>query len=180
MGIKTYYNLAEDGVDAIADFVKGILPEDNVAPGSYYEVQKLVAGLGLSCRVIDVCGQPHDLLEADEQWVTCKFCGKPRYKDTSGRIRCHIKGCGICLCGKVAEVVSACERTKTTNEMACGALSDGEIGHPSIWRGSISNQSIPTLRMREEMSTLDYVSMVSAVWQEWKTIFSMAVILTPY
>ena len=28
-------------------------------------------------------------------------------------------------------------------------------------RGSISNQSIPTLRMREEMSTLDYVLMVS-------------------
>ena len=38
MGIKTYYNLAEDCVDAIAYFVKGILPEDNVAPGSYYEV----------------------------------------------------------------------------------------------------------------------------------------------
>ncbi|CAN6978799.1 unnamed protein product [Brassica rapa subsp. trilocularis] len=48
MGIKTDYNLAEDCVDAIADYVKGILPEDNVAPGSYYEVQKLVAGLGLS------------------------------------------------------------------------------------------------------------------------------------
>ncbi|CAN6917991.1 unnamed protein product, partial [Brassica oleracea] len=28
-------------------------------------------------------------------------------------------------------------------------------------RGSISNQSIPTLRMREEMSTLDYILMVS-------------------
>ena len=55
MGIKTDYNLAEDCVDAIADFVKGILPEDNVAPGSYYEVQKLVAGLGLSYQVIDVC-----------------------------------------------------------------------------------------------------------------------------
>ncbi|RID62779.1 hypothetical protein BRARA_E01827 [Brassica rapa] len=48
MGIKTDYNLAEDCVDAIADYVKGILPEDNVAPGSYYDVQKIVAGLGLS------------------------------------------------------------------------------------------------------------------------------------
>ncbi|WZY94934.1 hypothetical protein YC2023_067263 [Brassica napus] len=33
----------------------GILPEDNLAPGSYYEVQKLVAGLQLPYEVIYVC-----------------------------------------------------------------------------------------------------------------------------
>ena len=87
MGIKKDYNLAEDCVDAIADFVKDILPEDNVAPGSYYEVQKLVAGLGLSYQVIDVCSDNCMIYwRADEQRVTCKFCGKPRYKDTSGRV----------------------------------------------------------------------------------------------
>lgn len=32
MSIKTDYNLSEDCVDAIADFVKGILPEDNFSP----------------------------------------------------------------------------------------------------------------------------------------------------
>ncbi|WZZ52503.1 hypothetical protein YC2023_052610 [Brassica napus] len=68
MGIKTYYNLAEDCVDAIADFVKGILSEDNVALGSYYEVQKLVAGLGLSYQVIDVCSDNYMIYwRADEQ-----------------------------------------------------------------------------------------------------------------
>lgn len=46
MGIKTNYNLAEEYVDAIADFVRGVLPEDNRAP-IYYEVQKLVADLSL-------------------------------------------------------------------------------------------------------------------------------------
>ncbi|WZZ52222.1 hypothetical protein YC2023_052329 [Brassica napus] len=37
------------------DYGVGILPEDNLAPGSYYEVQKLVAGLQLPYEVIDVC-----------------------------------------------------------------------------------------------------------------------------
>lgn len=46
MGIKTNYNLAEEYVDAIADFVRGVLPEDNRVP-IYYEVQKLVADLSL-------------------------------------------------------------------------------------------------------------------------------------
>jgi len=31
MGIKTDYNLSEDCVDAITDFVKDLLPEDNLA-----------------------------------------------------------------------------------------------------------------------------------------------------
>ena len=54
MGIKIYYNLAEECVDAIADFVIGVLPEDNLAPGSYYEAQKIVVGLNLPYEVIDV------------------------------------------------------------------------------------------------------------------------------
>ena len=63
MDIKIDYNLAEEYVDAIADFVKGALPEDNLAHGSYYEVQKLVAGLNLPYEVIDVCIAMHDILE---------------------------------------------------------------------------------------------------------------------
>ena len=55
MGIKTYYNLAEECVDAIADFVRGVMQEDNIASGSYYEVQKIVAGFNLPYEVIDVC-----------------------------------------------------------------------------------------------------------------------------
>lgn len=42
-------------MDAIANFVRGVLPEDNLAPASHYEVQKIVAGLGLRYQVINVC-----------------------------------------------------------------------------------------------------------------------------
>ena len=55
MGIKTDYNLAEECMDAIVDFVRGVMQEDNIAPGSYYEVQKIVAGFNLPYEVIDVC-----------------------------------------------------------------------------------------------------------------------------
>ena len=44
MGIKIDYNLVEECMDAIIDFVKGILFEDNFVSGLYYEVQKFVVG----------------------------------------------------------------------------------------------------------------------------------------
>jgi len=79
MGIKTEYHLSEDFVDAITDFVKDLLPEDNLAPGTYYEVQKLVAGLGLPYLVIDVCIDNCMLFwREDSDRLTCKFCRKPR------------------------------------------------------------------------------------------------------
>ncbi|XP_010507019.1 PREDICTED: uncharacterized protein LOC104783577 [Camelina sativa] len=56
MTIKTDYNLAEECVDAITDFVKDLLPVDNHFPGTYYEIQKLVSGLGLPYQMIDTAG----------------------------------------------------------------------------------------------------------------------------
>lgn len=47
MVTKKNYNLAEKYVDMFADFVRGIISKDNLALGSYYKIQKLVAGLGL-------------------------------------------------------------------------------------------------------------------------------------
>ena len=55
MAIKSDFNLAEDCVDSVASFVKEYLPEDNMCPASYEEVDKLVSGLGLPFQVIDVC-----------------------------------------------------------------------------------------------------------------------------
>lgn len=87
MGIKIDYNLAEECVDAITDFVRDVLPEDNLAPGSYYEVQKLVAGLGLPYQVIDVCIDNCMIYwREDENIKICKFCQKPRFQETSGRV----------------------------------------------------------------------------------------------
>ena len=132
MGIKTDYNLAEDCVDAIADFVKGILPEDNVAPGSYYEVQKLVAGLGLSYQVIDVCRDNCMIYwRADEQRVSCKFCGKPRYKDTSGRVPVPYKRMWYLPLTERLQRLYLSERTAQPMRWHAEHSTDGEIRHPS-------------------------------------------------
>ena len=96
MGIKTDYNLSEDCVNAITDFVKDLLPEDNLASGTYYEVQKLVAGLGLLYQVIDVCIDNCMLFwREDSDRLTYKFYRKPGYRETSGRSQFHTNRCGI-------------------------------------------------------------------------------------
>lgn len=86
MSIKTEWNLAEECVDAIADFAKDYMPEENLAPGSYYEIQKMVSGLGLPYEMIDVCRDNCMIFWRDDSNLeTCKWCGKQRYKETSGR-----------------------------------------------------------------------------------------------
>ncbi|WZZ75342.1 hypothetical protein YC2023_086712 [Brassica napus] len=132
MGIKTDYNLAEDCVDAIADFVKGILPEDNVASGSYYEVQKLVAGFGLSYQVIDVCSDNCMIYwRADEHRVTYKFCGKARYKDTSGRVPVPFKRMWYLPLTKRLQRLYQSERTTQPMRWHAEHSTNGEIRHPS-------------------------------------------------
>ncbi|XP_056864276.1 uncharacterized protein LOC130511354 [Raphanus sativus] len=112
MGIKTDYNLAEECMDAITDFVKGILPEDNVAPGSYYEVQKLVAGLQLPYEVIDVCIDNCMIYwRADETRNECKFCGKPRFQETRGRVPIPFKRMWYLPLTERLKRLYQCERT---------------------------------------------------------------------
>ena len=63
-------------MDVIADFVRGVLPEDN-----------LVAGLNLLYLAIDVCIDNYMIhWRVDENHDKFKFCGKPYYQDTSGRV----------------------------------------------------------------------------------------------
>ncbi|XP_056858427.1 uncharacterized protein LOC130507800, partial [Raphanus sativus] len=132
MSIKSDYNLAEDCVDAIADFVKGVLPEDNVAPGSYYEVQKLVAGLGLSYQVIDVCRDNCMIYwRADEQLDACKFCGKARYKDTGGRVPVPYKRMWYLPLTERLQRLYLSERTAQPMRWHAEHSTDGEIRHPS-------------------------------------------------
>ena len=112
MSIKTDYNLAEECMDAITDFVKGILPEDNLAPGSYYEVQKLVAGHQLPYEVIDVCTDNCMIYwRADETRNVCKFCGKPRYQEIRGRVPIPFKRMWYLPLTKRLKRLYQCERT---------------------------------------------------------------------
>ncbi|XP_033148227.1 uncharacterized protein LOC103868691 isoform X1 [Brassica rapa] len=137
MGIKTYYNLAEECVDAIADFVKGVLPEDNLAPGSYYEVQKLVAGLNFPYEVIDVCIDNCMIYwREDENQDNCKFYEKPRYHDMSGRVPVPYKRIWYFPLTERLKRLYQSERTAQPMRWhAEHSTDDGQIRHPSDAKG---------------------------------------------
>jgi len=62
--LKPEYNLQHRAVDAITAFMKKICSDNNDMAGNYYEIKKLLAGLELPRRKIDVCTQRlHVILE---------------------------------------------------------------------------------------------------------------------
>ncbi|XP_024013103.1 uncharacterized protein LOC112087314 [Eutrema salsugineum] len=132
MGIKTDFNLSEECVDAIADFVKDILPENNLAPASYYEIEKLVRGLGLPYQMIDVCIDNCMLYWRETvDRSTCYFCRKPRYKDTWGRVRVPQKRMWYLPLTERLKRLYQSERTASAMRWHAEHTSDGEIAHPS-------------------------------------------------
>ena len=97
MSIKTEWNLAEDCVDAIADFAKDYMPADNLAPGSFYEIQKLVSGLGLPYEMIDVCRD--NCMIFGEMTAIWKHASGVESKDLRKRLgekKFLTRECGIC------------------------------------------------------------------------------------
>ena len=132
MTLKTDYNLAEECVDAIADFVRDVLHEDNLASGSYYEVQKLVAGLGLPYQVIDVCIDNCMIYwREDENRKKCKFCQKPRFQETSGRVPVPYKRMWYLPLTERLKRLYQSERTTGTMRWHAEHSTDGQITHPS-------------------------------------------------
>ena len=86
MGIKTDFNLSEDCIDAFADLFYDYLPEGNLAPRSYYAIQKLVAGLRLPYQMIDVCRDNCMIFWREDAILEyCRFCGKERFQVSTGR-----------------------------------------------------------------------------------------------
>lgn len=80
MNIKTDHNLPETCIDASQSF-KEYLPEDSQCAESYYEIQKLVHGLGLPSEMIDVCIDNRMIYWGeDAELVECRFFKKPRFK----------------------------------------------------------------------------------------------------
>ncbi|XP_024010229.1 uncharacterized protein LOC112085259 [Eutrema salsugineum] len=132
MTIKMDFNLAEDCVDAIADFVKDILPEDNISPVSYYEIQKLVSGLGLPYEMIDVCIDNCMIFwRNNEHRLKYKFCHKPRYQETSSRVPVPHKRIWYLPIKERLKRLYQSERTAAPMRWHAQHNSDGEIAHPS-------------------------------------------------
>ena len=132
MNIKTEYNLSEDCVDAIADFVKDLLPEPNLAPGSYYEIQKLVSSLGLPYQMIDVCVDNCMIFWRDTVNLdACTFCQKPRFQVTSGKSRVPFKRMWYLPITDRLKRLYQSERTAGPMRWHAEHSSDGNISHPS-------------------------------------------------
>lgn len=89
---KTEYNLSEDCVDAIADFVNNLLSEPNLAPGSYYEIQNLVSSLRLPFQMIDVCVDNC----MTQIWICVSFVGSHDFRLQVGKLEYRASVCGIC------------------------------------------------------------------------------------
>ncbi|KAG7528519.1 hypothetical protein ISN44_Un175g000020 [Arabidopsis suecica] len=88
MNNKVDYNLSETCMDGWAELFTEYLPEGNQATGSYYETETLMRKLGLPYYTYDVCIDNCMLFwKDDEKLGNCKFCGKPRYKESEGRTR---------------------------------------------------------------------------------------------
>ncbi|XP_023644517.1 uncharacterized protein LOC111832431 [Capsella rubella] len=142
MTIKTDNNLAEECVDAITDFVKDILPEDNKFPGTYYEIQKFVAGPGLPYQMIDVCENNCMIFwREDKNRTSCRFCHKPRYQDTCGRVPVPYKRMWYLPITERLKWLYQSERTACSMRWHAEHISDGEITHPSdaeAWKSTVS------------------------------------------
>ncbi|KAL1224614.1 hypothetical protein V5N11_000943 [Cardamine amara subsp. amara] len=132
MTIKTDFNLAEECVDAITDWAKDLLPEDNLLPTSYYEIQKLVSGLGLPYKVIDVCIDNCMLYWSEnENHKSCQFCGKPCYQETSGRVPIPYKRMWYLPITERLKRLYSSQRTAEPMRWHAEYREDCDITHPS-------------------------------------------------
>lgn len=55
MTVKSDHILNEKCMDSQAELINEYLPTGNIVVASYYEIQRLVAGLGIPSDIIDVC-----------------------------------------------------------------------------------------------------------------------------
>ena len=132
MNIKTEYNLLEDCVDAIADFVKDLLPEPNLAPGTYYKIQKLVSSLGLSFQMIDVCVDNYMIFWRDTANLdACTFCQKPRFQVTNEKSRVSFKRMWYLPITDRLKRLYQSERTAGPMIWHAEHSTEGNILHPS-------------------------------------------------
>ncbi|KAL1222030.1 hypothetical protein V5N11_025489 [Cardamine amara subsp. amara] len=132
MTIKTDHNLSEECVDTITEWAKDLLPEDNLLPASYYEGQKLVAGLGLPYKMIDMCIDNCMLYwREDENRNSCRFCRKPRYQETSGRVPIPYKRMWYLPITDRYKRLYTSQRTAEPMRWHGDHRQDGDITHPS-------------------------------------------------
>ncbi|CAA7049001.1 unnamed protein product [Microthlaspi erraticum] len=132
MQLKTDFNMSEDCVDAWADYINDYMPEDNLHPPSYYAVEKLVSGLGMPYQMIDVCIDNCMIYwREDAHRLVCKFCRKPRFQETSGRVPIPYKRMWYLPLAERLKRLYQSLRTAGSMRWHAEHSTEGEIVHPS-------------------------------------------------
>ena len=79
--LKTQYGFSDNGVTALLEFIKELLPEGNTLPSKYPDVKKIIKQLGMNYITYDACINDCILYWKDNaNKVSCPNCSKPRYK----------------------------------------------------------------------------------------------------
>ena len=82
--IKSEHRLSERCYDDLCQFLKELLPDDNVMTDSFYETKKLIKGIGLPVYKIHTCLNGCMIYWGDDSELTqCKFCDHARYRPQS-------------------------------------------------------------------------------------------------
>ncbi|CAA7034270.1 unnamed protein product [Microthlaspi erraticum] len=162
MNLHADNNMTERGVDQWAELITELLPDENHATESYYEMEKLMRNLALPYHTIDVCIENCMIFwREDEKWDACKFCGTPRYKPSDGRTKIPYSRMWYLPIGDRLKRLYQSE--KTASAMRWHAEHESAEGECVILQmrlsGKIFNNYILASPRNPEMFTLDYVQM---------------------
>ncbi|XP_026419922.1 uncharacterized protein LOC113315893 [Papaver somniferum] len=79
--IKTQYGFSDNGVTALLEMMKELLPEGITLPAKYPELKKMIQELGMDYITYDACINDCTLYWKDRsEMLKCHVCNEPRYK----------------------------------------------------------------------------------------------------
>ncbi|XP_026453753.1 uncharacterized protein LOC113355176 [Papaver somniferum] len=79
--IKIQYGFSDNGMTALLELMKELLPEENTLPSKYAEVEKMIQELGMDYITYDACVNDRVLYWKDHaSLVKCPVCQESRYK----------------------------------------------------------------------------------------------------
>ncbi|XP_026432482.1 uncharacterized protein LOC113329875 [Papaver somniferum] len=79
--IKTQYGFSYNGVTALLELFKELLPDGKTLPSKFYEVKKLIQEMGMDFITYDTCINDCILYWKDHaSLVRCPVCQEPRYE----------------------------------------------------------------------------------------------------
>jgi hypothetical protein len=79
--MKASNNWSDKGFNELVQFLRDLLPKDNVLPQITYHAKKIGCPLGLKVEKIHVCRNDYMLFHNDDAMLEeCHICGSSRYK----------------------------------------------------------------------------------------------------